>query len=100
MTHTPGPWRAGGGGFGGTSGQGISICSDSGGGGFAITKFIASMYGNGDTANREADARLIAAAPDLLAALIDVRNNVMDDCPDMWQRVDDAIDKATGKEQG
>ena len=40
--------------------------------------------------------RLCAAAPDLLAALIDVRDNVKDDCPDMWHRVFAAIEKATG----
>jgi hypothetical protein len=45
--------------------------------------------------NAEKVKRLIAAAPDLLAALIDVRDNVMNDSPDMWGRVNAAIAKAT-----
>jgi hypothetical protein len=41
------------------------------------------------------NAVLIAAAPDLLAALIDVRDNVLDDDPAMWLRIEAAIAKAT-----
>ena len=47
-------------------------------------------------AEREANARLIAAAPDLLAALIDVQNNAASDSLAMWTRVNAAIAKATG----
>jgi hypothetical protein len=39
-------------------------------------------------------ARLIAAAPDLLAALVEARGGVKDDDPAMWARVDAAIAKA------
>ena len=44
-----------------------------------------------------ANALLLSAAPDLLAALIDVRDNVLNDSPEMWERVDAAIAKATGQ---
>jgi hypothetical protein len=55
-SHTPGPWRA-------------EPCGD----GFVITyndagNWLATVWEDGD-GNEEADARLIAAAPDLLAAL-------------------------------
>ena len=49
-------------------------------------------------ARGEENAHLIAAAPDLLAALIDVRDNARDDSPEMWARVDAAIAKATGEQ--
>jgi hypothetical protein len=52
---------------------------------------IANM---GDTDGRI--CRLFAAAPDLLAALKDVRDNAKDDSPAMWMRVDAAIAKAEG----
>ena len=45
--------------------------------------------------SNEANAKLIAAAPDLLAALIELRDHVRDDSPDMWERVENAIAKAT-----
>jgi len=48
----------------------------------------------------EANARLIAAAPDLLEALKEVRDNVRDDSPAMWDRVDAAIAKATPTPEG
>jgi hypothetical protein len=41
-----------------------------------------------------ANARLIAAAPELLAALIDVAENYTNDNPQMWGRVHAAIAKA------
>lgn len=43
------------------------------------------------------DALLIAAAPDLLAALKEVSENAASDSPEMWERVSAAIDKAEGK---
>lgn len=57
--HTPGPWRV----FGATAENGTSneIHADG--------EFIARVFMNGNTLKREANARLIAAAPDLLAAL-------------------------------
>ena len=45
--------------------------------------------------DEEANAKLIAAARDLLAALIEVRDNVKSDSPEMWERVEAAIKKAT-----
>lgn len=44
-----------------------------------------------------ANASLIAAAPELLEALIELRDGVKGDSPDMWARVDAAIAKATGE---
>jgi hypothetical protein len=43
----------------------------------------------------EDKARLISAVPDLLAALIEVRDTVMDYDPALWLRVDAAITRAT-----
>ena len=43
------------------------------------------------------DARLIAAAPDLLEALIAVRDRKH--TPDLWEMVNAAIAKATGAQQ-
>jgi hypothetical protein len=42
------------------------------------------------------NARLIAAAPDLLEALKLVRDNAKEDSPEMWDKVNAAIAKATG----
>lgn len=48
--------------------------------------------------NHEADADLIAAAPDLLAALRTVRDALAPlKRPDLWRLVDAAIAKAEGK---
>lgn len=55
---------------------------------------VALPYACGGNGTHEANARLIAAAPDLLAALIDVRDNVRGDSPNMWALVDAAIAKA------
>lgn len=53
-------------------------------------------YASSPDAENRANARLIAAAPELLAALIDVYANVRSDSPEMWERVTAAIAKATG----
>ncbi len=42
----------------------------------------------------EANARLIAAAPELLEVLMEVRDHAQDDAPAMWERVDAVIAKA------
>jgi hypothetical protein len=47
-------------------------------------------------AEPEPNARLIAAAPELLEALKLVRDNARDDSPEMWDKVNSAIAKATG----
>jgi hypothetical protein len=68
--HTPGPWKI----FGARAENGTSQEIH------AESKFIARVFMNGNPMEREANARLIAAAPDLLAALqkyslpIDVNN--------------------------
>lgn len=46
---------------------------------------------------QKVNARLVAAAPDLLEALQGVYNNVKDDSPEMWVRVARAIERATGE---
>jgi hypothetical protein len=56
--HTPGPWVSL-----GSRGDVKSVCK-----GFAET-MVAKAAGRETTAERAANARLIAAAPDLLAAL-------------------------------
>lgn len=43
-------------------------------------------------------SRLHALNAELLAALIDVRDNAASDSPEMWGRVDAAIAKAEGRE--
>ncbi len=58
------------------------------------------IYGaDKDRKEAKANARLIAAAPDMYEALIDLRDNDRDDDPEMWGRAFAAIAKATG-EQG
>lgn len=89
--HTPGPWIA--------TGYKSTVVNDSQGNTLAIHP---SHDGSVETA--QANARLIAAAPDLLAALVDVREayqQMFSVMPVAWQTIDDivtnAIDKATGE---
>lgn len=67
--HTAGPWRAAKGG-GGT----MSILRVQG------DELVAYIPHGWPKAQREANARLIAAAPDLLAALIDLRDDCVEYC--------------------
>lgn len=46
--------------------------------------------------NEMDNARLIAAAPDLLNALVEVSEHAISDSPAMWGRVSAAIKKAQG----
>ncbi len=99
--HTPGPWE-----FGpnhsstGLAGQLVVRPA----GEFPHGEWVAdvgSMYDD----HREANARLIAAAPDLLAALIAItttRCDGIDITPinDAWDMATAAIAKATGQEEG
>lgn len=57
---------------------------------------IAVTYGS-SAVPREANAKLIAAAPELLEALIAVRDRKH--TPDLWEMVNAAITKATGAQQ-
>ena len=97
MMHTAGPWN-----YAGPSDIGRDTYSIYGNGPLAYT---AGPSDYGDAA--EANARLIAAAPDTLAALRDVVSQIaaydklfgenscaIDDSPAQY-----AIDKATGKEE-
>ena len=79
MNHTPGPWILS-----------DEICP------LVIAPgapYIAQvlMYTDGETGSLRstagADARLIAAAPDLLAALIDAADAMAIHCPDAWALV-------------
>lgn len=56
--------------------------------------YVASTWGG----ENEANARLIASAPELLAALIYVQENVADDSPHMWEMAAKAIAAATGEQ--
>lgn len=82
MAHTPGPWTIG----ANSSSYGISIWSD---------EHLADVKSN-NRDERMANARLIAAAPELLAALKYVRRFLnVDDHETAY--VDDAIAKAEGE---
>lgn len=74
--HTPGPWYI----------LGTFVAG-------APDGPIAQLLPSG----RPADLRLIAAAPELLAALEDVRDNAKADSLDMWGRVEAALAKARGE---
>lgn len=68
-THTPGPWIDG-----GRAGYGRMVRAGSD----AEPRWIAVVYGEGTTPEFEANARLIAAAPELLVAL---KGFVHEECP-------------------
>jgi hypothetical protein len=53
-------------------------------------------YFSGCRDENMANAYLIAAAPDLLGALIEIQNHAGSDSVEMWTRVNAAIKKATG----
>lgn len=57
--HTPGPWII-------SRGMGVQIALDTGTPNEPSARFVAAVH---DIPEREANARLIAAAPELLAAL-------------------------------
>ena len=78
--HTPGPWKA----------SGVGTVSH------ATRGFwIARLWVGFRTKEREANARLIAAAPDMLAALEDLTVAAPND--PCWQRARAAIAKAKGE---
>jgi hypothetical protein len=111
MSHTPGPWSVG---FDANSWEdgGVSVLADGRGMVCSITNKLNGLYqdraGDGrlltprTIGHQEANARLIAAAPDLLAALIRMRDefNSYADCPSKCDAVSmafRAIEKAGGE---
>jgi len=80
--HTPGPWEQ--------CGTLVRTCRNAdGSGGFLVAETPANI------GQRIEDARLIAAAPELLEVLKAARFHVRRDCDwSLLQRVDDAIAKA------
>ena len=94
--HTPAPWTAVGG----------SIMVDYGGGFFDVA-YVDGKYPNGHLtiAESKANANLISASPDLLAALVAIRECTFIDpaqplstpCQDCMDKVNAAIAKAKGE---
>lgn len=87
--HTPGPWKIAP--WPKARGYVISVCKG------LPQKPVAQAHGQQDPAEREANARLIAAAPDLLAALehvtellVDTWSDAMDGDPEKEVAVADA----------
>ena len=97
MKHTDGPGR------GGRSGDGVEIVSDAMPTGVAD---LATVHGSAEYAGTlpaEANARLMAAAPQLLAALVAAREHVTDAWLSLEQygqlrsQIDEAISAAGGE---
>ena len=98
VKHTPGPWRVGYSDDSGTGEDGFYCVTAS------DTECVVrsgESFGLGYGIENAADARLIAAAPDMLAALIDIqsagRDELNDSASEAWQVVAAAISKATGE---
>jgi hypothetical protein len=96
MTHTPGPWTVEE--YGDDETPALVIHRDS----ESRVCFMATPGSHGDPAMIEANAHLIAAAPDMLAALKSVAGATIDDlhdgCSPLWEEVEAAIAKAEGSE--
>lgn len=102
-THTKGPWTVR------ASVNGPYVARHSGSLGDAALAKVLKVSGRGRMLEREqeqlANARLMAAAPDLLAALTALRDNVEADLSGWWtestsnfmQQADAAIAKADGQ---
>lgn len=88
MSHTPGPWRV----FGARAESGTSqeIHTES--------KFIARVFMNENPLEREANARLIACAPELLEALKRIKQTGVFVGAIAQEMMDAAIAKATGEQ--
>jgi hypothetical protein len=91
--HTPGPWIL-------EKGSEILAKTKS-----TVTRIcVMPHYGNGKSSTGEANAHLIAAAPELLEALEEVRRHVVENLTKMYghsefgeiRRIDAAIAKAKG----
>ena len=99
--HTPGPWETA---LSFTADNRIiwDVCLPDGG------DMIADLAECGDEQTQEANARLIAAAPELLEALIELHNYTETSCPkyrSIWTEKEDSLQikvqtalvKATGQ---
>ena len=95
MAHTPGPWTIEE--YGDDDSPALVIHKDS----ESRVCFMATPGSHGDPSAIEADARLIAAAPDLLAALRAMTDRWEPDCSGqdrvMWENACSAIAKAEGR---
>lgn len=91
--HTPGPWHVSQL-WAGYTGAEIRA---------GDTKLAILLINGHNAEHGEANARLIAAAPDLLAVLqtvrelADARTNLPVQCPTLWIEICEVIDKALGK---
>lgn len=95
MSHTPGPWT-----YDDESVTGSVWSGNAPSGAWPTGVCVASVLG--DSAESEANARLIAAAPELLEALEEclewIRQNGRPPTSELRQRVENAIAKARGGE--
>ncbi len=83
MAHTPGPWR--------TSGAALDGFAPIMAPGGVIVALVSTL-----SANVKADAMLIAAAPDMLKALVDLVNSFEKHrSKDLWDAARAAIAKAS-----
>ena len=86
--HTPGPWNV-------RSEEAISI--DAGGSRVCMLTHLTRLFDRRDPEEVAANARLIAAAPDMLAALTAIRGATdEDELIDAHQKMHDAIAEAEG----
>lgn len=97
--HTSGPWRPSQFGCQVVTGDSWStICTLSGG---AQWEDGRGNYGQEyEWQQQEANARLIAAAPDMLEVLVRIRDSFPGYIPDFVEAVNAAIDKATSADMG
>lgn len=93
MSYTPGPWTIEE--YGDEDCPALVIHKDT----ESRVCFMATPGSMGDPGKIEADARLICAAPDMLAALKNLceadRDDLNDSASAVWQKATDAIRKAT-----
>lgn len=87
MTHTPGPWKVAD--YGKPRGDVIAVCKG------LPQKPVAKAAGQQDPDERMANARLIAAAPEMLDVLTRIRDSYRGYIPDFVEAVNKVIDKAT-----
>lgn len=95
--HTPGPWRIAHPKLTGRRQEGdrLIVGPDNE---HVAEAFQYQSHTLTDSKQSDANARLIAAAPDLLAALKWIERDCVNDTPEMWMAVKAAIAKTEGKE--
>lgn len=86
--HTPGPWEDA-----GRAGLGRMVRA----GTKEDPRWICVVYGEGVTPESQANARLIAAAPELLEAMKNLVNGGSDGRAKDWDLAEAAIRKAEGR---